>query len=242
MYYRRIFRRQYQFFFMKAIQYMNHINVKPFKTRYDYFEDYLIIDGIPIVSYLEQHKPVSLSMFHSLLGLLPAWSGKLIWQWENDFIWEMVNSLEELNVPILVCEDDCDLSCIVIVAHIHKDKNTVYWDKIGLLNHSNINRKEYEQSGILCLEAYTEEDWIRYGDNIAQETYGSSEYWKWVSENCYEENIRKLRNYLKPYLQKDQNIEWIWNPEWQFQKELYEVIIQYYQKLKNIPTVRLKTP
>ena len=143
---------------MKAIQYMNHINVKPVKTRYDYFEDYLIIDGIPIVSYLEQHKPVSLSMFHSLLGLLPAWSGKLIWQWENDFIWEMVNSLEELNVPILVCEDDCDLSCIVIVAHIHKDKNTVYWDKIGLLNHSNINRKEYEQSGILCLEAYTEED------------------------------------------------------------------------------------
>lgn len=124
---------------------MNHIDVKPVKTQYDYFEDYWIIDGIPIVSYLHQHTSLSFSA----LGLLPAWSGKLVSQWENDFIWELVNSKEELNVPILVCEDDCDLSCIVIVAHIRKIENIVYWDKIGLLNHSNMNRREYTQSGIL---------------------------------------------------------------------------------------------
>lgn len=68
-----------------------------------------------------------------------------------------MNSKEELNVSILVCEDDCDLSCIVIVVHIRKVENTIYWDRIGVLKHSNMNCQKYEQSGILCLEAYSEE-------------------------------------------------------------------------------------
>lgn len=211
---------------------MNHIDVRRMKTQYDYHEDYWVIDGVPVVSYLEQHKTPAPSAFGSMLGLLPAWSGKLIWQWENDFVWEMVNSQEELNVPILVCEDDCDLSCIVIVAHIRKAENIVCWDRVGVLDHSNVIRQEYEQSGILCLESYSDEDWEMYGDNIATEPYGSSEYWKWVSENCYEENIRRLRNYLKPYMQKEQNIEWMWSPGWEFEKEEYEAVIQQYQRLK----------
>ncbi len=59
-------------------KYMNQIDVKCIKTRYDYFEDYWMIDGVPIVAYLDQHKSASLSVFGSSLGLLPAWSGKLI--------------------------------------------------------------------------------------------------------------------------------------------------------------------
>lgn len=64
---------------------------------------------------------------------------------------------------------------------------------IGLewLDKSNINAQDYGQSGILCLEAYTDEDWEKYGDNIALEEYGSSEYWKWVAKtvmrNIYED-------------------------------------------------------
>lgn len=212
---------------------MNHIDIKPIKTQYDYYENYWTIDGVPIVSYLDQHGADFLS--GSFLGLLPAWSGKLVFQWENDFVWEMVNSQEELNVPILVCEDDCDLSCIVIVAHIRKVGNTVCWDGIGVLNHSNVNRQEYEQSGILCLEAYSEEDWKTYGDSIALVAYGSSEYWNWVSENFCEENIRRLRNYLKPYMQKEQNIEWIWCPKWVFEEREYEAMIQQYQRIKDNP-------
>ena len=210
---------------------MNHIEIKHMKTCYDYDEDYLVIDGTPITTYLERHKPTSLAMFGSLLGLLPAWSGKLIWQWENDFIWEMVGSGEELNVPILVCEDDCDLSCVVIVAHIRKTENTVYWDKVGVLDKSNMNLREYEQSGILCLETYTEEDWEKYGANIATEAFGSSEYWKWVEENCYEEHIRRLRNYYKPYMQREENVEWMWSPNWEFERGEYEAMVGQYERV-----------
>ena len=117
---------------------MNTLEAKLVKTCYGYDEFYWVIDGQPITAYLEQHRPQSLSAFGSLSGLLPTWSGKLIWQWENDLIWEMVLSEEELNVPILVCEDDCDLSCIVITVHIRKTETMVYWDRIGRVDHSHL--------------------------------------------------------------------------------------------------------
>lgn len=212
---------------------MNCMEVKSIKTCYDYSEYYWVIDGKPITTYLEHHRIKSLSVFGSLLGLLPAWGGELIFEWENDFIWELIDSQEEMNVPILVCEDDCDLSCIVILAHIRKEKNTVFWDRIGVLHHSNFVLLDYNQSGILCLEAYTDKDWEQYGSNIALEQYGSLEYQRWVSENCYEEHIRRLRNYLKPYMQNEQNIEWMWNPGWKFKKEDYEAMVEQYRELKN---------
>lgn len=169
----------------------------------------------------------------SMLGLLPAWSGELEWQWENDFIWEMVDSSEELNVPILVCEDDRDLSCTVIVAHIRKDNDKVFWERIGQLKYSNWNYQEECQSGILYLEAYTDEDWELYGDNIATEKYDSHEYWEWVDKNCYEECIRRLRNYDKPYMQRDENIEWLLEANWEFDAGEYMVAVEKFRQLKD---------
>lgn len=216
---------------------MNHIEVKSIKTQYDYSEDYCIIDGKPITLYLDEFvrndTSCSLSDFCSLCGLLPAWSGKLLSQWENDFVWELIDSEEELNVPVLVCEDDCDLSCIVIMVHIRKAGDKVYWDRIGSLNHTNIDAQKERESGILCLEAYTDEDWEKYGDNIATEKYNSPEYWKWVDENPYEEYIRRLRNYTRLYMQKEENIEWIQQLNWVFDVKAYEAVIEYYRKLRN---------
>lgn len=217
---------------------MNHIKVKNIKTCYEYPEYYWIIDGKPITVYLDGYVQNnlgnSLSGMGSMLGLLPAWGGKLIFQWENDFIWELVDCAEDANVPILVCEDDCDLSCIVIMVHIRKVRNRVYWDRIGRLDHSNGNLQEEQQSGILCLEAYTDEDWEKYGDNIATERYGSREYWKWVKENCYEEHIRRLRNYMKPYMQKDENIEWMQELNWEFDAKEYQIVTEQYRELKRL--------
>lgn len=38
---------------------------------------------------------------------------------------------------LLVCEDDCDFSCIVILVRIRKTADFVYWEKLGLLNHDH---------------------------------------------------------------------------------------------------------
>lgn len=109
---------------------MNRIHMELVQTIYDYGEYYWMIDGRPIVRYLNEAVSAGacprLEVFGSLEGLLPAWTGELVWKAENRFIWELVDSSEDLNVPVLVCEDDCDLSCIVIMAKIRKEPDTVY--------------------------------------------------------------------------------------------------------------------
>lgn len=215
---------------------MNTITMEPLKTLYDYGEYYWLIDGKPVVWYLDEAvkagKCPRLEAFGSLLGLLPAWTGELEWQAENRFIWELIDSEECLNVPILVCEDDCDLSCIVIVARIRKEKDTVHWEKLGCLSHEREDFGQEKRSGILYLEAYTEEDWEKYGDNIACEPFGSPEYWQWVSANWDEELLRRRRNYTNPYMQEDENIDWIIEPYWKFDRNEYEQMVENYRELQ----------
>ena len=164
---------------------LNTIRMDLIRTAYDYKEYYWIIDGKAIVTYLDEWVRAGgcpdLEPFGSLTGLLPAWTGELIWKADNRFIWEMIDSPETLNVPILVCEDDCDLSCIVIMARIRKTENLVFWEKLGRLTHENEDFNLEKRSGILCLEAYTDEDWKQYGDNIACEPCDSAEYRQWIS-------------------------------------------------------------
>lgn len=98
-----------------------------------YSKFYWLIHGKPIVRYLDKYvrdgKYPALERFGSLLRLLPAWSGELEWAAENRFIWEMSDRPEALNVPILFCEDDCDLSCIVILARIRKTEDFIFWSE-----------------------------------------------------------------------------------------------------------------
>ena len=214
---------------------MNRIHMELVQTIYDYGEYYWMIDGRPIVRYLNEAVSAGacprLEVFGSLEGLLPAWTGELVWKAENRFIWEMVDSVEDLNVPVLVCEDDCDLSCIVIMAKIRKEPDTVYWDSLGVLNLENQDFRMEKQSGILCLEAYSDQDWEEYGDNIACEQVDSPDYRKWVSEHWDEELIRRRRNYTKPYMQGEENITWICSPLWQFERKEYERMVEYYRKV-----------
>ncbi len=214
---------------------MNIISVASVQTLYDYEETYWMIDGKPIVQYIDEYrkqgKCEQLNKFGSMLGLLPAWTGMLEWRADNSFIWEMIYANESLNVPILVCEDDCDLSCIVIIAKIRKTNDRVYWDKIGLLNHENENIYDEIHSGILCLESYTQEDWEKYGDNVALETSCSEIFKSWVSENWDEELIRRRRNYTKPYMQKDENIYWIEDTNWEFDCKEYQKVISVYRNI-----------
>lgn len=214
----------------------NKIKVKYIKTCYEYPEYYWVIDNKPIVDYLDEFIAdglcPTLSSFGTVRGLLPAWTGDLGQESENDFIWELIDSPEQkLNLPILVCEDDCDLSCIMILVQLRKTEQYICWDKIGVLNRGNWDKDKEMRSGILCLESYTDEDWKRYGDNIATERFNSREYWDWVSENWYEENIRRLRNYVKPYLQTDANIEWMKTVNWQFNRAEYMDMVEEYRTL-----------
>lgn len=205
------------------------------QTVYSYREHYWMIDGKPIVTYLDEWVREGLcpelELFGSLLGLLPAWTGQLIWAADNRFIWEMIDSDQTLNVPILVCEDDCDLSCIVILARIRKTPDYVCWEKLGMLRHDKEDFNQEQRSGILCLESYTEGDWETYGDNIACESCDSSKYRQWISAHWDEELLRRRRNYTMPYMQKEENIKWIARTDWKFARAEYDRMVEAYRNV-----------
>ncbi|GKX55839.1 hypothetical protein SOASR030_19510 [Leminorella grimontii] len=193
---------------------MNHIDICAAPTPHGYSEDYLTIDGIPIVDCLEQwvseSKHDALPPLKSLKGLYPAWGPEMMCRGERLFIQELLQSPLTQNVPILVCEDDLDLSCLVIVAKVRKEAETVHWDGIGLFQPVGMNNEDEAMSGML-----------RFGER-----------WRgWVSERWDEERLMRCRNYVNRFLQRDENILWIAHPGWRFEKRAWEQCVSFYQSL-----------
>lgn len=117
---------------------MNTIAVKPMQTPYGYKEQHLMIDGVFLPYYVDSYAKASEGGYFkgsvSLLGLYPAWGKDLLHRGEIRFIWNLIDREEPVILPLLVCEDDLDLSCIVIVAFVRKDADIVYWDRIGFVS------------------------------------------------------------------------------------------------------------
>ena len=173
----------------------------------------------------------NLNFSFSATGLIFAWTGELEFFSDNLFIWELINSNEDiLNIPILVCEEDCNFDCIVIMIKLKKTKDYIYWLNIGVLDNSNYSFIDEALSGILNLESYTDEDWEKYGDNIALCEYDTKEYWDWVSQNWNEESLRRRRNYIKPYMQNENNIKWLKDINWKFDTFNYNNVIKKIKK------------
>ena len=133
---------------------------------------------------------------------------------------------EQAITPILSCPDDFDFSCIVIVAEVVKDHNKVIWKRMGCVDHSGEVYEAEKRSGILCHEAYTEEDWEKYGDNIALEQVGSYEWNKWIGENWGEELYRRRINYTYLYYQEEDHIKWFADCNFVFDREEYDAIVK----------------
>lgn len=128
--------------------------------------------------------------------------------------------------PILSCPDDFDFSCIVIVADVIKYDDKVIWKRLGRVDHSFEVFEEEKRSGILCLEAYTQEDWEMYGDTIACEQIDSYEWGKWISQNWSEELYRRRINYTFPYYQNEKHIIWFAECDFQFDRKEYDSVIR----------------
>ena len=212
----------------------NEITVFPVTTPYGYEEHYLLVDGTSVVEltdrFVREDGDNDLKRFRSLMGLCPAWGPGMQNRGEIRFIHHLLWREEPVHLPILVCEDDLDLSCIVIVAAVRKQGGTVFWDRIGYVDHSEWDPGQEMASGILCLEAYTQEDWDRYGDNNALEQVRSRDWCAWISEHWDEELYRRRMNYTLPYFQDERHIRWLRDTGYTFGRTVYENCIRLYEE------------
>lgn len=69
-----------------------------------------------------------------LLDLVPAWLGWLSNSQEQEYVWRQTGRCrsEITVVPMLVCPDDLDFSCTVVVCEVQYTDKAVLWQRIGI--------------------------------------------------------------------------------------------------------------
>ena len=132
---------------------MNHIEVIERKFEPSGAIDYdVAIDGMPLPELLDRNTENTIderlsSFIKPFMTLFPAWSFDLDWEGDIRFVWDVLN-MEKAPVPILMCEDDADFSCIVVVVDVEKTKDYVYWNRIGYVNHDNESFEDEKLHGM----------------------------------------------------------------------------------------------
>ena len=207
---------------------VNHIEMNQiYKT--DTWNDYeWFIDGKRLSEHLRENKYVKLpDNVEPFDNLCPAWTKQLECFGDVRFVWNLLQHDKSV-LPIYICPDDLDFSCIVIVVGVEKKEEYVYWNRVGLVSQTDYDFLEEKKHGILDTDSYTEKDWKRYGDNIALAELDCDEWCQWISQNWDEELYRRRMNYTIPVYKNDKNIIWFANLDFEFERSKYEQMINEY--------------
>jgi len=127
---------------------------------------------------------------------------------ERKYIWTLLEEKREVNVPVLLCPDDMDFSCVIIVAQVCFAQDTVTWGKIGCVT-GKFDVKKWRESGIQNIDSWSDDDWQLYGGTLAWADSDDEIWQRWWSEHWPDEEMRRIWNYYHPYFNDDQNIKWL---------------------------------
>jgi hypothetical protein len=111
---------------------MNAIRTEKKKSIYEIYNvpyDDIIIDGVSVDELLDSMIPGK-----GIKGLVPATSGWLIDEKDEDIVWErMIPPIYSKRIcPLLICPDDQDFSCTTIVIEIENTRTTLNWNRVGI--------------------------------------------------------------------------------------------------------------
>lgn len=206
---------------------LNKLEIRKYKIPSGYENKVFFIDGKPMYKYIYEwisDVHTLLDAFSSVDDLEICWTNNYDFEGDARFMKYILEQKQAIT-PILSCPEDFDFSCIVIVADVVKKDNKVMWKRIGMVNHSDESFEKEKCCGILFTEAYTDEDWDRFGDNIAMAEVDSPEWIEWISNNWSEELYRRRVNYTYPYYQNDKHIDWFADCCFEFDETEYNKII-----------------
>ena len=109
---------------------MNQIAYAEATSRFiDAAHGVIVVDGKPLDELLDTWWPGQ-----SLAGLIPALVTGLPNPEEEALIWSRALPPADARsvAPILLCPDDLDFSCTVVVAEVTTDASSVTWSRVGL--------------------------------------------------------------------------------------------------------------
>ena len=160
-----------------------------------------------------------------------AWRIPLEWSGDVRFVWRLLCE-DRTILPLYLCPDDLDFSCIVIVVEVEKTEDFVYWKRVGYVTHTGEDFQKEKESGILDVDVYTNEDWERFGDNIALENADSPEWYRWINENWNEELYRRRMNYTLPYYRDGGGVCWVQTVDYTFERNGYVAELQHFRDIQ----------
>lgn len=131
---------------------MNKISVEITNSKYVKEAHPIInIDGMPLDYILNEIYSDDL-----FLGLIPPIVDWMSFDEESKLVENSFDAADEVKIiPILMCPDDCDLSCTLIVAEVETTLDHVRWNRIGIdRNNPNdlINQNTFLETGVKWLE------------------------------------------------------------------------------------------
>ncbi len=164
-------------------------------------------------------------------GLFCAWAiqEEAIFQ-EDKYISTLLDEKRSCNLPILLCPEDQDFSCIIVVAQVIYTENTVTWNKIGHVDIYDFNEKELEVSAIEDIENWTTDDWEQYYDTMGFESVIEEDYKKYMATNWKHYNLRRNWNYYHIKFNNDKYIKWSTLPSFTFDTKEYEDVVSYFRE------------
>lgn len=207
---------------------MNTLEIMSLPTSNGFENECFVIDGIPLHEYMRKwylengwgEIPQPLAPVDDLAL---AWNTEYNYNGDARFM-EYLLKQDKVNLPLLLCPDDCDFSCVVIVAEVKKTESHVYWKRIGKVNHSIELFEEEKQHGIAFVDAYTDDDWKEYNDPELH-VVDSAKWREWISANWSEELYRRRINYTYPCYKDNRNIDWIYACNWCFDRKQYDNLV-----------------
>lgn len=111
---------------------MNRISIKTCLNKFsgeNYYD--ILVDNIPLETHALKRSPNDITP-----GLVSTFLNWLSDPQEQEIVWKraLPEGYSKVNLPILMCGDDIDLWCDVIIAEVEVDDDYVYWNKLGLDN------------------------------------------------------------------------------------------------------------
>lgn len=188
----------------------NKIEIRDCMIPSGYKNEIFFIDGRPLYEYINEWLKDKDELTKSVSptdALAISWTNEYDFEGDAQFM-RFVLDQDRAVTPILICPEDMDFSCIVIVADVVKKDDKVIWKRIGKVDHSAESFDEEKNSGVLN------------GLDV-----DSPKWREWVSENWTDELFCRRKNYTFPYYQNEKNIEWFSDCEFVFDRKEYDELV-----------------
>lgn len=149
---------------------MNKIEATWDKSDYDIYDDFLNIkvDGTFIDELIDNLYPDN-----DIKGTVPTLLPWMELENEREIVWDRIlpNDQETTVCPILMCPDDCDFSCTLLVARITRKENVVVWEQLG----ANLTETTFQTPHLVGTE-------VAWFDKIGPMTFERSNYEQMIAK------------------------------------------------------------